>query len=217
MMLLAVRLGMPEPLQARTTVPRSQRCSVWVRQAIATPRGWPGQGIGSAGTVERRPRGRTRLRAVPQPRRGGRRLGHGAEPGGRTVSLGEAAAVHPDEVARSIRSHCRSKFRGFGRCGTGDDGAYEFVVLKPAGVPTLDGDPQARTSRCRCVLPRHASARRHPSLLRRRGRGEQQAGPLLTELGPDRASTLVAHTTEGGYRFNVRFQDDPGDDVPRHS
>ena len=30
--------------------------------------------------------------------------------------------------------------------------------------------------------------------------------PLLTEVGADRAATLVARTTEGGYRFDVRFQ-----------
>src|SRR5262245_19489798 len=34
-------------------------------------------------------------------------------------------------------------FRGFERCATDADGAYEFVTLKPAGVPTLDGTAQA--------------------------------------------------------------------------
>ena len=34
-------------------------------------------------------------------------------------------------------------FRGFGRCGTDENGAYAFDTIKPGQVPDPDGKPQA--------------------------------------------------------------------------
>ncbi len=98
-------------------------------------------------------------------------------------------------------------FRGFGRCSTDAVGEYEFVTLKPAGVPTVEGRPQA---------PHIAMSVFARGMLRRVVTrvyfdDEPEANAtdaLLTEVGGDRAATLVARTTEGGYRFDVRFQGD---------
>ena len=96
-------------------------------------------------------------------------------------------------------------FRGFGRCSTDADGEYEFVTVKPAGVPTTEGKPQA---------PHIAMSVFARGMLRRvvtrvyfdDEPDANATDPLLTELGADRAATLVARTTAGGYRFDVRFQ-----------
>jgi protocatechuate 3,4-dioxygenase, alpha subunit len=99
------------------------------------------------------------------------------------------------------------EFRGFGRCDTDADGQYHFVTLKPAGVPTLDGTPQA---------PHIAMSVFARGMLRRLVTrvyfdDEAQANaedPLLRGLEADRAPTLVAGSVEGGYRFDVRIQGD---------
>jgi protocatechuate 3,4-dioxygenase alpha subunit len=40
------------------------------------------------------------------------------------------------------RAQPNSSFRGFGRCGSGDEG-FSFETIKPGAVPGLDGKPQA--------------------------------------------------------------------------
>jgi protocatechuate 3,4-dioxygenase, alpha subunit len=96
-------------------------------------------------------------------------------------------------------------FRGFGRSSTDGDGTYAFVTLKPAAVPTIDGDAQA---------PHIAMSVFARGMLRRVAtrvyfddEGEaNRTDPLLTEVGPDRATTLVARGVDGGYVFDVHFQ-----------
>ena len=98
-------------------------------------------------------------------------------------------------------------FRGFGRCATDADGTYEFVTLKPAGVPTLDGTTQA---------PHIAMSVFARGMLRRAvtrvyfsDEAEANASdPLLQDVPDDRAATLVAARTDGGYRFDIRIQGD---------
>lgn len=96
-------------------------------------------------------------------------------------------------------------FRGFGRCATDSDGRYEFRTVKPAAVATIDGQPQA---------PHIAMSVFGRGMLRQvvtRVYFDDEAegnstDPLLTDIGADRAATLLARTTEDGYRFDVRFQ-----------
>jgi protocatechuate 3,4-dioxygenase, alpha subunit len=98
-----------------------------------------------------------------------------------------------------------TQFRGFGRCDTDAEGVYRFRTLKPAGVPTLDGNPQA---------PHIAMSVFARGMLRRLVTrvyfdDEAQANaadPLLSGLDPARAATMVARGVEGGYRFDVRMQ-----------
>lgn len=102
-------------------------------------------------------------------------------------------------------------FRGFGRCGTDDQGRYWFRTVKPYAVPTADGQAQAphlavtvfargllRQLYTRIYFPDEAAANR--------------ADPLLSELEPARRDTLIA-TAEGEsvLLFNVYLQDHEGE------
>ncbi len=95
-------------------------------------------------------------------------------------------------------------FRGFGRCATDESGAYSFTTVRPAGVPTASGEPQA---------PHLAMSVFSRGMLRRvvtrvylEDSPENGADPLLASLDPARAATLVAVGENGGYRFDVRLQ-----------
>ena len=95
-------------------------------------------------------------------------------------------------------------FRGFGRCATDTDGRYAFTTVRPAGVPTAEGAPQA---------PHLAMSVFARGMLRRvvtrvyfDGVAENAADPLLTSLDAPRAATLVAVPEDDGYRFDVRLQ-----------
>jgi protocatechuate 3,4-dioxygenase, alpha subunit len=96
-------------------------------------------------------------------------------------------------------------FRGFGRCATDADGRYEFRTVKPAAVPTVDGQAQA---------PHIAMSVFARGMLRRvvtRVYFDDEAAanatdPLLSAVDEDRRDTLVASKAEDGYRFDVRIQ-----------
>ena len=95
-------------------------------------------------------------------------------------------------------------FRGFGRCPTDEAGQWSFTTVRPAGVPTASGEPQA---------PHLAMSVFARGMLRRvvtRGylpdSPENADDPLLATLEPSRAATLVAVPDDGGYRFDVRLQ-----------
>ncbi len=95
-------------------------------------------------------------------------------------------------------------FRGFGRCATDVDGAYSFTTVRPAGVPTADGVPQA---------PHLAMSVFARGMLRRvvtrvyfEGAAENTSDPLLASLDASRSVTLMAVPEDDGYRFDVRLQ-----------
>ncbi|HLN77540.1 MAG TPA: protocatechuate 3,4-dioxygenase subunit alpha [Nocardioidaceae bacterium] len=96
-------------------------------------------------------------------------------------------------------------FRGFGRCATDEHGRYQFRTVKPAGVPTADGRPQA---------PHIAMSVFARGMLRRvvtrvyfADESEANAtDPLLEALDEARRPTLVATADGSGYRFDVRIQ-----------
>jgi protocatechuate 3,4-dioxygenase alpha subunit len=101
-------------------------------------------------------------------------------------------------------------FRGFGRSATDADGVYEFHTVKPAGVPTGDGRAQA---------PHLAMSVFARGMLRRVATRvyfddepeANKADPLLSAvaaLGEQRRATLVATSTDDGYRFDVHLQGD---------
>jgi protocatechuate 3,4-dioxygenase alpha subunit len=96
-------------------------------------------------------------------------------------------------------------FRGFGRCSTDTSGGYEFVTLKPAGVPTADGRPQAPHI-AMSVFSRGMIRRVTTRVYFEDEPEANAADPLLADVGADRAETMVARATDGGYRFDVRFQ-----------
>jgi len=97
-------------------------------------------------------------------------------------------------------------FRGFGRAATDGDGHYTFTTVKPAGVPTQDGAPQA---------PHIAMSVFARGMLRRvvtrvyfDDSPDNGSDPLLSSVAEARRATLVATREDGGYRFDVRLQGD---------
>jgi protocatechuate 3,4-dioxygenase, alpha subunit len=98
-------------------------------------------------------------------------------------------------------------FRGFGRCATDENGRYEFVTVKPAGVPTAEGEAQAP----HIAMTVFARGMLRQVVTRVYFDDEPAANgtdPLLQRVEADRVGTLVAARTEGGYRFDVRMQGD---------
>ena len=96
-------------------------------------------------------------------------------------------------------------FRGFGRCGTVDDGWFEFTTVKPGRVPMPDGRLQAPHLVvgvfARGLLKRLATRMYFPDEEEANG-----ADAVLAELGADERATLVATNEDGGLRFDIRLQ-----------
>lgn len=99
----------------------------------------------------------------------------------------------------------RSGFRGFGRCPTDDAGRYRFRTVRPGPLSTPDNAEPApyvamlvfargmlRQVATRVYLPDNPDA--------------NAADPLLASLPAGRRHTLVAETTQKGYRFDVHLQ-----------
>lgn len=96
-------------------------------------------------------------------------------------------------------------FRGFGRSATNTDGHYSFTTVRPAGVPTADGTPQAphiaMSMFARGMLRRVVTRVYFPE-------DDHSSDPLLGSLEDSRAATLVAAADSEGYRFDLRLQGD---------
>ena len=101
-------------------------------------------------------------------------------------------------------------FRGFGRCGTDDSGAYAFDTIKPGQVPDADGKPQAP----HILLAIFARGMLLHLYTRIYFDGEpaNAADPVLALVPRDRRPTLIAARSErnggGVYRFDIRLQGD---------
>jgi protocatechuate 3,4-dioxygenase alpha subunit len=90
-------------------------------------------------------------------------------------------------------------FRGFGRCPTDDDGAYEIFTVKPG----LIGDGQAR----HIDVNVFARGMLNRCVTRIYFADEDNAGDPVLETVPEaRRETLLAHPTDDGYRFDVHVQ-----------
>ena len=99
-------------------------------------------------------------------------------------------------------------FRGFGRCGTDDDGRYAFDTIKPGQVPDPDGKQQAP----HILLAIFARGMLLHLYTRIYFEGEPGNGadPVLALVPRERRATLVAQRQDGGghavYRFDIRLQ-----------
>ena len=101
-------------------------------------------------------------------------------------------------------------FKGFGRCGTDQNGAYFFDTIKPGAVPYVDGTPQAP----HILLAVFARGMlRH--LYSRIYFGDERANeidPVLALVPPERRATLIAQrkSSNGGavYSLDLRLQGD---------
>ena len=103
-----------------------------------------------------------------------------------------------------------NNFSGFGRCGTDDEGRYEFLTIKPGVVPGSDDRPSAPhiwvSVFARGLLKRVTTRMYFPD--------EEEANtvdPVFASIeDPDLRSTLVAQPADedGPLRFDIRLQGD---------
>ena len=113
---------------------------------------------------------------------------------------------HPADLRG--RSTARAGFRGFGRCGTDDDGAYGILTLKPGAVPDPRGAAQAPhvdvSVFARGLLKRVVTRIYFPD-----EDVANAADPVLLGIAdPLARATLVASRTADGYGFDVCLQGD---------
>jgi protocatechuate 3,4-dioxygenase, alpha subunit len=97
-------------------------------------------------------------------------------------------------------------FRGFARCGQEDgDGSFEIVTVKPGPVPGLHGVAQAP----HIDVSVFARGMLHRCVTRIYFADETEANasdPVLSRVPPERRGTLIAESTDTGYRFDIRLQ-----------
>jgi protocatechuate 3,4-dioxygenase alpha subunit len=92
-----------------------------------------------------------------------------------------------------------TEFRGFGRCPTDAEGAWEIFTLKPGRIgdgqaPHIDVNVFARGMLNRCVTRIYFADE------------DNQGDPVLDSVPEDRRATLIAEPGPDGYRFDVHLQ-----------
>jgi protocatechuate 3,4-dioxygenase alpha subunit len=101
-------------------------------------------------------------------------------------------------------------FRGFGRCGTDDNGAYAFDTIKPGQVPDADGKLQAPHILL-AIFARGMLLHLYTRIYFE-GEAVNDADPVLALVPADRRATLIAGRSQGNggavYRFDIRLQGD---------
>jgi protocatechuate 3,4-dioxygenase alpha subunit len=94
--------------------------------------------------------------------------------------------------------------RRWARCGTDDDGWFEFTVAKPPGG---DGDGEAPRLDvyvfARGLLKHQLTRMYFPNEAAANG-----ADPVLAQFGDEERAVLVAREEDGGLRFDIRMQGD---------
>ncbi len=100
-----------------------------------------------------------------------------------------------------------AKFRGFGRCGTDNNGAYSFDTIKPGSVPDPDGKAQAPHILLAVFgrgMLRHLYTRIYFA-----DEAANAADPVLALVPADRRATLIASRKgDGVYTLDIRLQGD---------
>ncbi len=102
-----------------------------------------------------------------------------------------------------------SKFRGFGRCGTGANGEYAFDTIKPGTVPDPDGKPQAPHILV-AVFARGMLLQTYTRIYLE-GEAANAADPVMALVPANRRDTLIAKRMPGGsaaFRFDIHLQGD---------
>jgi protocatechuate 3,4-dioxygenase, alpha subunit len=113
----------------------------------------------------------------------------------------EGRFAHPEDPRGAVTG-----FRGFGRCGTDDDGWYAIRTCKPGAVPAGDGSVQAPHIDV-SVFARGLLDRVVTRVYFADEPDANAADPVLNSI-PDRAAraTLLAQPSADGYRFDIRLQ-----------
>ena len=107
------------------------------------------------------------------------------------------------------RAPSNATFKGFGRTGTDENGAYHFETIKPGAVPGPDGRLQAPHILVAVFsrgMLRHQYTRIYFS-----DETTNVSDPVLALVPPDRRATLLATRRQGSrvvYAFDIRLQGD---------
>jgi protocatechuate 3,4-dioxygenase alpha subunit len=116
-----------------------------------------------------------------------------------------AAGRYAHEADGRTELELEDGFLGFGRSGTVNDGAFEFVTVKPGRVPWPNGGLQAphlEVSIFARGLLKHAVTRMYfPD-----DAEANAADPVLSGLDEAARSTLIAVAEDAGFRFDIRLQ-----------
>ncbi|QPF85287.1 protocatechuate 3,4-dioxygenase subunit alpha [Bradyrhizobium genosp. L] len=99
-----------------------------------------------------------------------------------------------------------SSFKGFGRVGTDNSGAYAFDTIKPGSVPDPDGKPQAPHILL-AVFGRGMLLQLYTRIY-----FDDEAGnagdPVLALVPADRRATLIAKKAGNVYTLDIHLQGD---------
>jgi len=110
---------------------------------------------------------------------------------------------------KDSRALPNSRFRGFGRCGTGANGEYVFDTIKPGQVPDPDGKPQAPHILV-AVFARGMLLQNYTRIYLD-GEASNAADPVMALVPAERRATLIARRVPGGsatYQFDIHLQGD---------
>lgn len=110
---------------------------------------------------------------------------------------------------KDSRALPNTKFRGFGRCGTGANGEYAFDTIKPGPVPGPGGKPQA--PHILVAIFARGMLLHNYTRIYLDGEAANAADPVLALVPADRRATLIAKRKADGnavYTFDIRLQGD---------
>ncbi len=102
-----------------------------------------------------------------------------------------------------------SKFRGFGRCGTGAIGEYAFDTIKPGQVADPDGKPQA--PHILVAIFARGMLLQNYTRIYLDTEAANAADPVLALVPAERRATLIAKRAPGDnavYHFDIHLQGD---------
>ena len=110
---------------------------------------------------------------------------------------------------KDSRALPNTKFRGFGRCGTGNNGEYAFDTIKPGPVPGPDGKAQA--PHILVAIFARGMILHNYTRIYFDGEAANAADAVMALVPADRRATLVAKRQAGGdavYTFDIHLQGD---------
>jgi protocatechuate 3,4-dioxygenase alpha subunit len=110
---------------------------------------------------------------------------------------------------KDSRALPNTKFRGFGRCGTGANGEYAFDTIKPGSVPGPGGKPQA--PHILVAIFARGMLLHNYTRIYLDDEAANASDPVLALVPADRRATLIARRKTGGdavYTFDIHLQGD---------